>query len=133
MFKLGVFFPLVERVKEQLKLSLETKNGVVQTGELTVVLDGLVIEQENRTNCSSSPTSKLITSCVFKIWRKKKQQEVYKNLVSFFFVIQWKYSKMVMPYMKMETLRQGQPPGRMFYFSICDKVINISHIWSFKP
>lgn len=53
---------------------------------------------------------------------KKKQQEVYKNLVSFFFVIQWKYSKMVMPYMKMETLRQGQPPGRMFYFSICDKV-----------
>ncbi|XP_028356212.1 NEDD4-like E3 ubiquitin-protein ligase WWP1 isoform X3 [Physeter macrocephalus] len=76
----------LERVKEQLKLSLETKNGVVQTGELTVVLDGLVIEQENRTNCSSSPN------------------------MSFFFVIQWKYSKMVMPYMKMETLRQGQPP-----------------------
>ncbi|KAB1256420.1 NEDD4-like E3 ubiquitin-protein ligase WWP1 [Camelus dromedarius] len=45
----------LERVKEQLKLSLETKNGVVQTGELTVVLDGLVIEQENITNCSSSP------------------------------------------------------------------------------
>nr|XP_058899547.1 NEDD4-like E3 ubiquitin-protein ligase WWP1 isoform X3 [Kogia breviceps] len=76
----------LEGVKEQLKLSLETKNGVVQTGELTVVLDGLVIEQENRTNCSSSPN------------------------MSFFFVIQWKYSKMVMPYMKMETLWQGQPP-----------------------
>ncbi|XP_072807826.1 NEDD4-like E3 ubiquitin-protein ligase WWP1 isoform X1 [Vicugna pacos] len=45
----------LERVKEQLKLSLETKNGLVQTGELTVVLDGLVIEQENVTNCSSSP------------------------------------------------------------------------------
>uniref|UniRef100_A0A8C5VQK4 E3 ubiquitin-protein ligase n=1 Tax=Microcebus murinus TaxID=30608 RepID=A0A8C5VQK4_MICMU len=45
----------LERVKEQLKLSLENKNGVVQTGELTVVLDGLVIEQENLTNCSSSP------------------------------------------------------------------------------
>ncbi|XP_060249950.1 NEDD4-like E3 ubiquitin-protein ligase WWP1 isoform X6 [Ovis aries] len=45
----------LEKVKEQLKLSLETKNGVVQTGELTVVLDGLVIEQENITNGSSSP------------------------------------------------------------------------------
>ncbi|XP_040481720.1 NEDD4-like E3 ubiquitin-protein ligase WWP1 isoform X2 [Ursus maritimus] len=46
----------LERVKEQLKLSLENKNGIVQTGELIVVLDGLVIEQENLTNCSSSPT-----------------------------------------------------------------------------
>uniref|UniRef100_G3RG92 E3 ubiquitin-protein ligase n=1 Tax=Gorilla gorilla gorilla TaxID=9595 RepID=G3RG92_GORGO len=51
-----IFFFLVERVKEQLKLSLENKNGIAQTGELTVVLDGLVIEQENITNCSSSPT-----------------------------------------------------------------------------
>uniref|UniRef100_A0A8C0L780 E3 ubiquitin-protein ligase n=1 Tax=Canis lupus dingo TaxID=286419 RepID=A0A8C0L780_CANLU len=49
----------LERVKEQLKLSLENKNGIVQTGELTVVLDGLTIEQENLTNCSSSPTSKI--------------------------------------------------------------------------
>lgn len=56
----------MERVKEQLKLSLENKNGIVQTGELIVVLDGLVIEQENLTNCSSSPTSK-ITLYVFKI------------------------------------------------------------------
>uniref|UniRef100_A0ABI7YHX1 E3 ubiquitin-protein ligase n=1 Tax=Felis catus TaxID=9685 RepID=A0ABI7YHX1_FELCA len=46
----------LERVKEQLKLSLENKNGIVQTGELTVVLDGLAIEQENLTNCNSSPT-----------------------------------------------------------------------------
>ncbi|XP_013368203.1 PREDICTED: NEDD4-like E3 ubiquitin-protein ligase WWP1 isoform X2 [Chinchilla lanigera] len=46
----------LEKVKEQLKLSLENKNGVVQTGELTVVLDGLVIEQENLPNCTSSPT-----------------------------------------------------------------------------
>ncbi|XP_006859325.1 PREDICTED: NEDD4-like E3 ubiquitin-protein ligase WWP1 [Chrysochloris asiatica] len=46
----------LERVKEQLKLSLENKNGVVQTGELTVVLDGLVVEQENLANCNSSPT-----------------------------------------------------------------------------
>ncbi|XP_059250799.1 NEDD4-like E3 ubiquitin-protein ligase WWP1 isoform X2 [Mustela nigripes] len=46
----------LESVKEQLKLSLENKNGIVQTGELTVVLDGLVIEQEDLTNCSSSPT-----------------------------------------------------------------------------
>ncbi|XP_027803775.1 NEDD4-like E3 ubiquitin-protein ligase WWP1 isoform X2 [Marmota flaviventris] len=45
----------LEKVKEQLKLSLENKNGIVQTGELIVVLDGLVIEQENLTNCNSSP------------------------------------------------------------------------------
>lgn len=44
----------LEKVKEQLKLSLENKNGIVQTGELTVVLDGLVIEQETVTNRSSS-------------------------------------------------------------------------------
>ncbi|XP_020034763.1 NEDD4-like E3 ubiquitin-protein ligase WWP1 isoform X2 [Castor canadensis] len=44
----------LEKVKEQLKLSLENKNGIVQTGELTVVLDGWVTEQENLTNCNSS-------------------------------------------------------------------------------
>nr|XP_044999161.1 NEDD4-like E3 ubiquitin-protein ligase WWP1 isoform X2 [Jaculus jaculus] len=44
------------KVKEQLKLSLETKSGIVQTGELTIILDGLVIEQENVANHSSSPT-----------------------------------------------------------------------------
>lgn len=53
----------MERVKEQLKLSLENKNGVVQTGELTVVLDGLAIEPENLTSCSSAPTSKLLCVC----------------------------------------------------------------------
>ncbi|ERE82014.1 NEDD4-like E3 ubiquitin-protein ligase WWP1 [Cricetulus griseus] len=44
----------LEKVKEILKLSLENKNGIMQTGELTVVLDGLVIEQENLTNHNSS-------------------------------------------------------------------------------
>ncbi|XP_036609051.1 NEDD4-like E3 ubiquitin-protein ligase WWP1 isoform X1 [Trichosurus vulpecula] len=44
----------LERVKEQLKLSLENKSGIVQTGELTVVLDGLVVEQETVTNCPSA-------------------------------------------------------------------------------
>uniref|UniRef100_A0A8D2N6L9 HECT-type E3 ubiquitin transferase n=1 Tax=Zonotrichia albicollis TaxID=44394 RepID=A0A8D2N6L9_ZONAL len=48
----------LEKVKEQLKLSLENKSGMVQTGELTVVLDGLVVEQESLTNLSSSATSK---------------------------------------------------------------------------
>ncbi|XP_053873519.1 NEDD4-like E3 ubiquitin-protein ligase WWP1 isoform X1 [Malaclemys terrapin pileata] len=43
----------LEGVKEQLKLSLENKSGMVQTGELTVVLDGLVVEQESLTNRSS--------------------------------------------------------------------------------
>ena len=46
----------LEREKEQLKLSLENKSGVVQTGELTVVLDGLVIEPESLASRSSSPT-----------------------------------------------------------------------------
>lgn len=46
-------------MKEQLKLSLENKSGMVQTGELTVVLDGLVVEQESLTNLSSPATSKL--------------------------------------------------------------------------
>jgi len=46
-------------VKEQLKLSLENKSGMVQTGELPVVLDGLVVEQESLTNLSSPATSKL--------------------------------------------------------------------------
>ncbi|XP_036119630.1 NEDD4-like E3 ubiquitin-protein ligase WWP1 isoform X2 [Molossus molossus] len=46
----------LERVKEQLKLCLENKNGRVQTGELTVVLDGLVIEPENLLSCSPPPT-----------------------------------------------------------------------------
>ncbi|XP_030072031.1 NEDD4-like E3 ubiquitin-protein ligase WWP1 isoform X1 [Microcaecilia unicolor] len=43
----------LEKVKEKLKLSLENKNGSVQTGELTVVLDGLTVDQESLTNCSS--------------------------------------------------------------------------------
>lgn len=64
-FKLGYSFFLVEKVKEQLKLSLENKNGIVQTGELTVVLDGWVTEQENLTNCNSSSASKL-PLCIFK-------------------------------------------------------------------
>ncbi|OXB75856.1 UNVERIFIED_CONTAM: hypothetical protein H355_016611 [Colinus virginianus] len=48
--------PAVEKVKEQLKLSLENKSGMVQTGELTVVLDGLVVEQESLANLSSPAT-----------------------------------------------------------------------------
>nr|XP_056710851.1 NEDD4-like E3 ubiquitin-protein ligase WWP1 isoform X2 [Euleptes europaea] len=43
----------LERVKEQLKLSLENKSGLVQTGELIIVLDGLVLDSESLTNCSS--------------------------------------------------------------------------------
>ncbi|XP_042318874.1 NEDD4-like E3 ubiquitin-protein ligase WWP1 isoform X3 [Sceloporus undulatus] len=46
----------LERVKEQLKLSLENKNGLVQTGELVIVLDGLVLEPESLTNHNSLVT-----------------------------------------------------------------------------
>uniref|UniRef100_A0A803T903 HECT-type E3 ubiquitin transferase n=1 Tax=Anolis carolinensis TaxID=28377 RepID=A0A803T903_ANOCA len=48
----------LEGVKEQLKLSLENKSGLVQTGELIIVLDGLVLEPESLTNHSSLVTSK---------------------------------------------------------------------------
>ncbi|XP_015276912.1 PREDICTED: NEDD4-like E3 ubiquitin-protein ligase WWP1 isoform X1 [Gekko japonicus] len=43
----------LESVKEQLKLSLENKSGLVQTGELIIVLDGLVLDSESLTNCNS--------------------------------------------------------------------------------
>uniref|UniRef100_A0A803T5K3 E3 ubiquitin-protein ligase n=1 Tax=Anolis carolinensis TaxID=28377 RepID=A0A803T5K3_ANOCA len=46
----------LEGVKEQLKLSLENKSGLVQTGELIIVLDGLVLEPESLTNHSSLVT-----------------------------------------------------------------------------
>ncbi|KAG8570509.1 hypothetical protein GDO81_011294 [Engystomops pustulosus] len=44
----------LERVKEQLKLSLDGKHGTVQTGELTVILDGLSVEPESLTACNST-------------------------------------------------------------------------------
>nr|XP_020660631.1 NEDD4-like E3 ubiquitin-protein ligase WWP1 isoform X2 [Pogona vitticeps] len=46
----------LERVKEQLKLLLENKSGLVQTGELIIVLDGLVLEPESHTNHTSLVT-----------------------------------------------------------------------------
>ncbi|XP_069813499.1 NEDD4-like E3 ubiquitin-protein ligase WWP1 [Dendropsophus ebraccatus] len=44
----------LERVKEQLKLSLDGKHGTVQTGELTVILDGLSVEPESNAPCNST-------------------------------------------------------------------------------
>ncbi|KAG9478699.1 hypothetical protein GDO78_012386 [Eleutherodactylus coqui] len=44
----------LERVKEQLKLSLDGKHGTVQTGELTVILDGLSVEPESAATCNST-------------------------------------------------------------------------------
>ncbi|XP_075069850.1 NEDD4-like E3 ubiquitin-protein ligase WWP1 isoform X2 [Mixophyes fleayi] len=50
----------LERVQQQLKLSLDGKHGTVQTGELTVILDGLIVEPESFTTCNSiSPTPKI--------------------------------------------------------------------------
>ncbi|KAM6456593.1 NEDD4-like E3 ubiquitin-protein ligase WWP1 isoform 1-T1 [Liasis olivaceus] len=46
----------LEHVKEHLKLSLENKSGLVQTGELIIVLDGLVLETESLSNRSSLVT-----------------------------------------------------------------------------
>uniref|UniRef100_A0A4W3IVH1 E3 ubiquitin-protein ligase n=1 Tax=Callorhinchus milii TaxID=7868 RepID=A0A4W3IVH1_CALMI len=40
----------LENVKEVLKLTLENKNRVVQTGELTVFLDGMTMDQESVPN-----------------------------------------------------------------------------------
>ncbi|XP_053571149.1 NEDD4-like E3 ubiquitin-protein ligase WWP1 [Bombina bombina] len=44
----------LEKVKEQLKLSVDGKHGTVQTGELIVVLDGLIVEPESPSACSST-------------------------------------------------------------------------------
>ncbi|XP_015668581.1 NEDD4-like E3 ubiquitin-protein ligase WWP1 [Protobothrops mucrosquamatus] len=46
----------LEHVKEHLKLSLENKSGLIQTGELIIVLDGLVLETESLSNRSSLVT-----------------------------------------------------------------------------
>uniref|UniRef100_A0ABM5GBZ3 E3 ubiquitin-protein ligase n=1 Tax=Pogona vitticeps TaxID=103695 RepID=A0ABM5GBZ3_9SAUR len=51
-----LFVLVVERVREQLKLLLENKSGLVQTGELIIVLDGLVLEPESHTNHTSLVT-----------------------------------------------------------------------------
>ncbi|XP_053323183.1 NEDD4-like E3 ubiquitin-protein ligase WWP1 isoform X2 [Spea bombifrons] len=50
----------LEKVKKQLKLSLDGKHGTVQTGELTVILDGLIVEPEALNPCSSAaPASEI--------------------------------------------------------------------------
>ncbi|KAI1888834.1 hypothetical protein AGOR_G00172840 [Albula goreensis] len=47
----------LENVKEVLKLTLDSKNGVVSTGELTVILDGLSVENDSLQNGNGpSPT-----------------------------------------------------------------------------
>ncbi|XP_060679616.1 NEDD4-like E3 ubiquitin-protein ligase WWP1 isoform X2 [Hemiscyllium ocellatum] len=44
----------LENVKEVLKLTLENKNGTVQTGDLTVFLDGMTVDQESVPNGTAS-------------------------------------------------------------------------------
>uniref|UniRef100_A0A4W3J4L3 E3 ubiquitin-protein ligase n=1 Tax=Callorhinchus milii TaxID=7868 RepID=A0A4W3J4L3_CALMI len=46
----------LENVKEVLKLTLENKNRVVQTGELTVFLDGMTMDQESVPNGTAPAT-----------------------------------------------------------------------------
>lgn len=46
----------LENVPKELKLTLENKNGTTHTGELSVILDGLTIEQENSPSSNSSLT-----------------------------------------------------------------------------
>ncbi|XP_041103099.1 NEDD4-like E3 ubiquitin-protein ligase WWP1 isoform X8 [Polyodon spathula] len=52
----SLLYATVENVKEVLKLTLENKNGLVQTGELTVVLDGLTVDQESLPNGTAPAT-----------------------------------------------------------------------------
>ncbi|MCI4374830.1 hypothetical protein PGIGA_G00010580 [Pangasianodon gigas] len=49
----------LENVKEVLKLTLENKNGVVTSGELTVILDGLAVDQEPLHNGNATTTTKV--------------------------------------------------------------------------
>uniref|UniRef100_H3A194 E3 ubiquitin-protein ligase n=1 Tax=Latimeria chalumnae TaxID=7897 RepID=H3A194_LATCH len=51
----------LDNVKEVLKLTVENKNGVVQTGELTVVLDGLSVDQDSLPNGNTPTTSSAST------------------------------------------------------------------------
>ncbi|XP_076147082.1 NEDD4-like E3 ubiquitin-protein ligase WWP1 isoform X2 [Alosa pseudoharengus] len=46
----------LERVKQVLSLTVEGKSGVVSAGELTVVLDGLSVDQETLHNSSTNTT-----------------------------------------------------------------------------
>ena len=47
----------VERVRQVLPLMVEGKSGVVNAGELTVVLDGLSVDQQTLHNSSTNTTS----------------------------------------------------------------------------
>ncbi|XP_027004984.2 NEDD4-like E3 ubiquitin-protein ligase WWP1 isoform X2 [Tachysurus fulvidraco] len=47
----------LENVKEVLKLTLENKNGVMTSGELTVILDGLAVDQEPLHNGNTATTT----------------------------------------------------------------------------
>uniref|UniRef100_A0AAR2ISN3 E3 ubiquitin-protein ligase n=1 Tax=Pygocentrus nattereri TaxID=42514 RepID=A0AAR2ISN3_PYGNA len=54
----------LENVKEVLKLTLENKNGVVASGELTVFLDGLTVDQEPLHNGNgTTTTSEYLSVC----------------------------------------------------------------------
>ncbi|XP_060778480.1 NEDD4-like E3 ubiquitin-protein ligase WWP1 isoform X2 [Neoarius graeffei] len=50
----------LENVKEVLKLTLESKNGTVTSGELTVILDGLAVDQEPLHNGNAVTTTTTI-------------------------------------------------------------------------
>ncbi|XP_036374315.1 NEDD4-like E3 ubiquitin-protein ligase WWP1 [Megalops cyprinoides] len=47
----------LENVKEVLKLTLDSKNGVVPAGDLIVVLDGLAVEQDTQHNGAGTATA----------------------------------------------------------------------------
>ncbi|XP_072535465.1 NEDD4-like E3 ubiquitin-protein ligase WWP1 [Salminus brasiliensis] len=49
----------LENVKEVLKLTLENKNVVVTSGELTVVLDGFAVDQDSLHNGNATTTTKV--------------------------------------------------------------------------
>jgi hypothetical protein len=56
----------VENVKEVLKLVLDNKGAVVATGELTVFLDGLTVNQEQLLNGNAATsTSEYRCVCLF--------------------------------------------------------------------
>lgn len=58
----------VENVKEVLKLVLDNKGAVVATGELTVFLDGLTVNQEQLLNgnaATSTSEYRCVSGCLF--------------------------------------------------------------------
>uniref|UniRef100_A0A8B9L0I3 E3 ubiquitin-protein ligase n=1 Tax=Astyanax mexicanus TaxID=7994 RepID=A0A8B9L0I3_ASTMX len=78
----------LENVKEVLKLTLENKNGVVTSGELTVILDGFTVEPDSlhNGNATTTTTSEYLFVVIGESTSLVRDQiMVFLNVFPFFF------------------------------------------------